>query len=256
MYYYKPSNESDSHNEKKVTEEDSWKIARELLTEDSDLCHVRIPELCIKDEKMIDPILQRVLDQSFHSKMPRNIRDIRSVVRRCSGAYSSQQINTPKNRAIVAQKIADYYANPRVIVEKNIAKVIVGPVPGTFEKRGRSGYTMMPAYWKNKSHWPLVEAAKMAQKILTKYPEIDFLKMKVLVPSIGAGGYATENWFYSKATHRLWVMPDRPTEAFFTEKISDFNTFITKAKMMKLYDLDRCTLQDKGWNEAKKGCPL
>ena len=234
---------------------DGWSTARDMLRLDAHNCHASMTVLCDDRDAFIDPILQRVLDRSFHGKMPTTESQVKAVVRRCQAAYVAQQMEDEEGRRRVAEKIRKNYQNPQVKKDGNILAVLVGPVPGKFEKRNRAGFAMVPDYWSKEKDWPIAEVARFAKKFSAKYPQASLIKFDVMLPAIAAGGYKHHHWNYSKSTRRLWTL-STPTTAYFTDKINNWDAFIDHAQTLRQQDLHMCTLADKNLNEAAKGCPL
>ena len=128
-------------------------------------------------------------------------------------------------------RIRKNYQDPQVIEEGNTIEVMIGPVPGTFRERLKGGYIMTPEGWSKEKAWPIAEAARFAKKYAEKYPKASLIKLQIMLPSIGFGPYRKHRWNYSKSTRRLWVRPaNRPTTAYFTDKIDDWNAFIKESR--------------------------
>ena len=234
---------------------DGWEVARDILRTDKMNCHHHILAYCERDPKFIDPILQRVLEQSFHGQMPNTERGARAVARRAVGSYLSQQVDTEEARARLTRRIEAYYQDPSVEDEGAIRRVEMGVVPGRWEKRGRSGFTMVPTTRWDGTDWSIAEVARFAERYAE--PGVSLVELSVSLPVPGAaGGYHAQVWRYSASTRRIWLtLLDRPTDAWYSDRVTDWSVFRARAEKMKRSDLHFCTLVDKNWNEDD-ACPL
>ncbi|GEM_PF-3656580 len=231
---------------------DGWKETRRLLTSEARNCHAQISAFCNRDKAFIDPIIQKTLDQSFQGKMPNTRSGAKSVARRCRSSYASQQ-RKESNLSDLSKKIYQYYNNPEIIENENQVTVIVGPLPGKFVKHLKGGFSMR----NEDNEWKLSDVAKMIQKTLKRAPHASYIKMVVYLASESTtSSYNQKEWYYSTSTKRIWVTPNRPTQAFFTDPIKDLGQFIKNASMLDIEKLNTCTLVEKNLNEAEEGCPL
>ena len=233
--------------------EDPWQAVRQLLIEDPGAHFHSDPFFAITDSAQIDPIIQRVLRQSFRGKMPTTPSQLRAVARRARGSYAALKWKD-EGRAWIEKRMVERYHSPKITEEDTLLVADFGFAPGKLEFVGRNSWRVESSEVAIKDEWRGTESSTKLHDLGQQYNHLA-ISARIVIPY----GSHQRSWDvrWIRGQDRIGVYrADLPTRVWVTPPLhGDLSPYQQGVKSLQTWDLELQTLRDRAWGD-KPDAPI